>query len=105
MSVQQGKCTDWKAWHDRKPGGPATLHVTGECEFPTGGYKVELRPMKPQGINPRILLLEKIVHPPTGVTNQMVTHVEVHYTEKTNVHYDHVSIVPDGITVPVKEVT
>lgn len=105
MSAQQGKCSDWKAWHDRQPVGPATLHVTGKCVLPTGGFKVELRPMKRQGINPRILLLEKIVHPPTGPANDIVTTVDVHYTEKTDAHYDQVTIIPDGVTIPVKEVS
>ena len=105
MSNQNFKCADWKAWHDREPGGPATLHVTGKCEFPTGGYKVELKPVKPQGINPKIYILEKIVHPPTGPANDVVTNIEVHYTEKTNAHYDEVLIVPDKVTVPVKEVS
>jgi hypothetical protein len=105
MSSQDGKCADWKAWHDSEPGGPATLHVTGKCTFPTGGYQVELKPAKSQGINPRIYIVEKIVHPPTGAANDVVTEVEVHYTEKTNARYDEVSIVPDKVTIPVKEVS
>ncbi|HEY4739234.1 MAG TPA: hypothetical protein VIH76_01420 [Candidatus Acidoferrales bacterium] len=105
MSTQQGKCTDWKAWHDREPGGPPTLHVTGKCEFPTGGYKVELKPAKPQGINPKIYILEKFVHPPTGRAYDKVTDIEVEYVEKTSTLYNEVLIVPDQTTVPVKEVS
>jgi hypothetical protein len=33
--------------------GPPTLHVTGECEFPSGGFTLELRRHEPQGFNPR----------------------------------------------------
>ena len=105
MGNQSGKCSDWKAWHDREPGGPATLHVTGRCEFPTSGHKVALKPSTPQGINPKIYILEKIVTPPTGAANDVVTHVEVHYTEQTNAHYDEVFIRTDNVTVPVKEVS
>lgn len=75
-----------------------------KCTFPTGGYAVELRPMKPQGVNPKIYLLSKIVKPPTGPAPDVVTTVSVDYREKTETHYDSVTIEPDGLTVPVKEV-
>lgn len=103
--MSEGKCKGWEAWHDREPGGPATLHVKGKCEFPTSGYKVELKPAKPPGINPKIYILEKIVHPPSGVSSDVISHVDVDYTEKTSNHYDSVTITPDGVTIPVKEVS
>ena len=98
------KCSDWKAWHDRQPGHPATLHITGKCKFNTGGYKVTLQPAVPQGINPEIYILNKIVHAPSGPATQVVTDVPVHYTEKTDARYTEVDIHPDGAKVPVKEV-
>ena len=100
-----GKCTDWEAWHDRMPGGPATLHVTGKCEFPTDGYSVELRPVEPQGINPAVYMLERIVHEPTGPVPEVITTEDVHYTEHTESRYTHVHILPDNVTVEVKEVS
>ena len=105
MNPTQGDCRDWNAWHDREPGGPATLHVTGKCTFPTGGYAVELKPMKPQGINLKIYLLAKTVHAPTAPATDVVTTVTVDYAEETEAHYDSVSIQPDGVTVSVKEVS
>jgi hypothetical protein len=102
---EKGKCTGWKAWHDREPGGPATLHVKGTCEFSTSGYKVELKPAKFQGINPKIYILEKIVHSPAGGSSDVKSHVDVEYTEKTSTHYESVTITPDGVTIPVKEVS
>ena len=101
---QQSPCSDWKAWHDRQPGHAATLHVTGKCTFNEGGYKVELRPAVPQGINPAIYILNRIVHKPTGPVPQVITQVPVHYVEKTNARYTDVTIQPDGVTVPVQEV-
>ena len=101
---EKSPCSDWKAWHDRQPGHPATLHVTGKCTFNTAGYKVELRPAVPQGINPKIYILDRIVHKPTGPVPQVVSEVQVHYTEKTARTYTDVTIRPDGVTVPVKEV-
>ena len=100
----EGKCSDWKAWHDRQPGHPATLHVTGKCVFKKGGYSVKLRPAVPQGINPQIYILDRIVHVPTSPTTQVITEVRVHYTEQTSRVYTDVEIHPDGARVPVKEV-
>lgn len=99
-----GNCSDWKAWHDFQPPGPATLYVTGKCTFPTSGFSVELKPHVPPGINPSIYLLDKIVHKPTGPVNEVITTVDVRYEEKTKVHYVDVEILPDKINVPVKEV-
>ncbi len=99
-----GKCFDWKALHDNQPPGPATLRVTGKCTFPTSGYSVELKPRTPQGINPEIYMMDKIVHKPTGPVSQVETTVAVRYSEKTNTHYREVHILPDDIHVPVEEV-
>jgi hypothetical protein len=97
-------CRDWSAWHDHQPPGSPTLHVHGECEFPTAGYTVELKPQEPQGINPRDLLLTKVVHKPTGPAAAVITTVEVDYIEETDFEYDTVTILPDGPSVPVEEV-
>ena len=100
----KGECSDWAAWHDHMPPGPPTLHVTGKCTFPTEGYSVELRPADPQGINPKIYILERIVHEPTGPVADVITDVPVHYQEQTDTEYDEVHIQPDDVHVEVKEV-
>jgi hypothetical protein len=99
-----GNCGGWEAWHDREPPGPAVLHVQGQCRFPTTGYSVELKRREPQGINPRDLLLERVVHEPTGPVTQVLTTVDVAYQEETEGPYDTVTIVTDGVTIPVQEV-
>lgn len=99
-----GSCSGWTAWHDRMPGSAPTLHVTGKCVFPTSGYKVMLAHHGPQGINPAILILDRIVQPPAGKVSQAVTTVEVQYTEETKAVYTNVTILPDDITIPVKEI-
>lgn len=99
-----GKCHDWSAWHDHQPPGPTTLHVHGECEFPTAGYTVELKRQEPQGINPKDLLLTKVVHEPTGPVAEVITTVEARYREETDFEYDTVTILPDGASIPVEEV-
>jgi hypothetical protein len=102
--ASKGTCSGWKAWHDNQPPGPATLHVTGECTFPTTGYSVELKPHHPQGINPSIYLMDKIVQEPTGNVAQVVTVVKVHYREVTNAKYSEIHILTDNVHIPVEEV-
>lgn len=100
------KCGKWQAWLDTMPGpSTPTLHVTGQCIAPTTGYKIRLVPAVPQGINPKILLLKKVVTKPTGIVLPVVTKVDVHYTKKTKTRYTHVTILPDGVTVKVKIVS
>jgi hypothetical protein len=96
-----GDCRNWAAAIDLQPPGPATLHVTGECEFPTGGFTVELRRHEPQGFNPRDLLLDKIVTPPSGPATQVITTVEARYSEDTTAGFDTVTIRPDGPSIEV----
>jgi len=103
--VAAGKCGGWKAWHDHMPPGPATLYVTGKCVFPRHGYKVTLKEAVPQGINPAILLLDKIVKPPTIPGIQIPQTVEVRFSKRTNFKYTHVTILPDGVTVKVQQVS
>ena len=97
-------CENWTAFHDRTP-GPAgkwgTLSVKGKCTFPTSGYTVELRRHEPQGINHEYLLLEKVVHKPTGTITQVVTVVPVRYSEVTETAYRFVTILPDIVTISV----
>jgi hypothetical protein len=85
----------------------ATLHhemlkVHGEFSFPTPGYKVHLKKKQPQGINPAILLLEKVVVVPTGIEPDHVVTVPVSFEEHTTAHYHEVEILPDGIKIKVK---
>ena len=98
----KNNCSNWYASHDHMPPGPKMLYVTGDCEFPTTGYSVELKPAVPQGINPAIYILEKIVHEPSGPTNPVITTVEVRYEEQTDTEYEQIYIVPDGVTIEVE---
>jgi hypothetical protein len=84
-SKSASQCGDWYTWHDRMPGTKPTLHVVGRCAFPTDGYSVELQPASPQGINPSIYLLNKVVHKPTprDQTTKDPFIVNIHYREET----------------------
>lgn len=100
--AEVGTCFTWSAVHDRQPPG-ATLHVRGTCRFPTTGFTVELRRHEPQGINPRDLLLDRIVYEP-DIGGDAITDVEVRYDEETTLEYDTVTILADGPSIPVQVV-
>jgi hypothetical protein len=90
--------TDWSATLDC-----GELKVTGQITFPTTGYTVQLKKAEPQGINPAILLLDKVVTAPTGIVADHVVNAPVSYEEKTSVRYEEVQILPDGISIKVKD--
>ncbi len=101
LGAPPGPC-GFTAVHDREPPGPAVLWVAGSCTFGTPGFTVELCRHEPQGINPRDLLLDLTITPPDGMVAQVVTTVEVRYEEETDAGFDTVTILPDGISVPVE---
>lgn len=92
-----GKCKEWKAAYME-----GTLMVRGWCTFPSSGWSMELRHAEPQGINPKDLLLERVVALQAGIQADVLRVIEVEYDEKTDVEYDTVTILPDGPTVEVQ---
>jgi hypothetical protein len=62
---------DWAAWVNTMPGtGKPTLHVSGAIMAGPEKVRYELARVEPQGINPKILILE--VRPaPTNGTNRI----------------------------------
>ncbi len=96
------RCQKWEAFHDFMPGTTPTLRVTGVCYTPTPGYTIKLVPASPQGINPKILILNKVVTPPKGIVPQVITKVDVRYEKKTKTKYTHVQIEPDGKQIKVQ---
>jgi hypothetical protein len=96
----------WEAWHDRVPGGKATLHVVGTCLCPTPEYKLLLRRRVHQGENPKDLLLDLIETPPSAPQLDVVTEELVVYREDTELTYETVTIMPDGPRgIPVRDVS
>ncbi len=58
---------DWYAWNDRMPPRPDRFHINGEVLVPNPGVDVLLVPREPQGINPKILLLDLLLVQKPGV--------------------------------------
>jgi hypothetical protein len=96
---------DLEAVHDFTLPKPGRLTVRGECTFPTPGYEVLLRRAVPQGVNPKIPLLNKLVTPPRGIKPQRVTTLPVEYHEVTEKHYAEIEIWSDNVKIKVHEVS
>ena len=97
---------DWYAWNNLMPPRPDTFHVTGEVEVANPGVNVLLVPRTPQGINPRILLLDLVLAQQPGMWPQVVTWKPARY-DKVNVTYDSVEVYYNNgvvVTVPVDNV-
>jgi plastocyanin len=101
-------CRNWTATRDRMPSivgrGSRSLFVTGTCDAPTAGYSVQLRYTQ-QGFNPAYLMLEKVVLPPRFAAAPVRSTIRVTYRQTSAIDgYRHVTILPDGATVPVGDV-
>lgn len=105
MNASNCRCFNWEATHNFMPGTQSpTLHVTGKCTFPTDGYSVRLERAEPQGINPAVLLLDRVVTPPAGAAAPVMTEELVNYSEETSFTYTGVMIQPSGPLIPVERV-
>ena len=94
MGCNCGSRDDWKAVLDIMPPDPPRLLVTGTADCTTTGYKnVHLEPVRPQGINQRILLLELKWDAPAGPAGDIVTPHPIEYEEHNAPDYEEVDIV------------
>jgi hypothetical protein len=85
--------SDWYAWRNRMPPGPASFHVTGVVQVPHPGYEAHLAPASPQGINPRELILTLVLTEHPGFWPQVVTTLNVRHDEApAAIDYDGVLI-------------
>lgn len=82
---------EWYAWNNLMPPKPDDFHVVGEVQVPNPGVDVLLVPKEPQGINPRILLLDLIAVQKPGIWPQVLTWKSIRY-DKVNATYDGVQI-------------
>ena len=71
----------------------------------TGHSDVHLDEVHPQGINPRILLLELKWKEPAGVAGKMITTHPVHYEKRDSPVYDEIEIVNCDLRLKVEIVT
>ena len=97
--------SNWEAWVDTMPSPSPTkldLHVHGDIKV-NEKAKYELRIAVPQGINPKVLILEVFPNPSAG---EIDTHLEYHEAVSTSDQYSQVQIREiEDVTVEVKEVS
>ena len=96
---------DWKAWHSRMPAQPPILYVRARYEFPTTGYKVELRRSLTQEADPAILVLDLVISETSEPASSAVASSEARYEEKTHQRYEQVQIRPGNVVIVVEEVS
>lgn len=97
---------DWVAILDTMPPQEPRLRVTGTAECTTTGYKdVHLTEHHPQGINPRILLLDLKWTAPSGAAGDVITPHPVRFDKNPSPIYDEVHIVNCDLTIKVEVAT
>lgn len=98
--MAQNREAGWKATQNRQPLPPYETRVTGKPMMPTPSHKPVLSKAAPQGINPRILILELSAVAPTTPTTEVITPVVVEYDEKGTQEFDQVTIRSTVATEP-----
>jgi hypothetical protein len=73
---------DWYAWIT--PSKPEELHITGLVEVSNPGVQVLLVETVPQGINPRILILNLYLIQQAGCWPQVLTFKQASYIKTLN---------------------
>ncbi len=96
----------WNAWVNHFPPIPKDgppLIIKGEVLLPSPGYSVELKVAKPQGFNPKILILEVVLTDPPNdkLFPQVITRREVRLKTKYD-DYESVQIRTKAKTITVK---
>jgi hypothetical protein len=73
--------SDWHAWLNKMPPGPASFHVTGTVTLPTRGYDVSLSRSSPQGSDLLELILDLVVTRQPGTWPRQATQISVRYDD------------------------
>ena len=74
-------CKEFRAWVNLMPPRPDDFHVIGGVEVGNPGITATLTKRHPQGINPKILLLDLSLVQQPGVWPQVVTCALARYDE------------------------
>ena len=71
--------SNWSAWIDAEPPGPSTLHIRGDVELPTPGYRASWRVGAADRRLPPGQTMHLTFEPPEGIVAQVVTTQSVAY--------------------------
>jgi len=95
---------DWYSWNDLRPPLPDYFHLTGEVYVANPGVDPLLVTAEPQGINPRVLLLDLYLCQKSGIWPQVLVWKPVRFEKKISEGYEQVVIRCDGADVASVEV-
>ena len=79
VDVSPEKISAWFAWNDLMLPGPPSFHVVGDIEVPNPGVDAFLHERVPQGINPRVILLNLDLIQKPGIWPQHVVKKQVRF--------------------------
>ncbi|MGO9118574.1 MAG: hypothetical protein ACLQPD_13330 [Desulfomonilaceae bacterium] len=97
VSYKGVETKNWYAWYNTMPPGPTRLYVIGDVQVGNPGVLAVLKMHEPQGINPKILMLDLTLAQRPGYWPQIVTTAHARYDEKAEVStYTSVSILCEG---------
>ena len=90
-----------------RPPAPRLLVVEGGCTFPSSGYEVDLVRHEPQGTVAEDLLLDLAVEGPgpDDIVLPVVTTYPVRYEDASDVWFDTVTVLPDGPSIRVEQIS
>lgn len=91
LSCDGAVTSNWYAWNDLMPPGPPDFHVIGDVKVANPGVDPVLHARVPQGINPKILLLNLFLVQRPGIWPQIEVVKQVRY-DRTNITYEQVQV-------------
>ena len=91
---------NWRAWVDPEAADGPRLHVSGEVDLPTPGYRIEWRLGPADRAQPPAQAVELIATPPSGMAIQMIATETVAFEGRAiSTTYRAVRVVCAGVVV------
>ena len=95
-------CQQWSAVRTIGAYSPDQITVKGYCVFPRAGYTARLEKAAQQATDPDDLRLQLSISEPAEPTKEQATSVVIRHDIKTSRRWRTVTIVPDGVVIPVE---
>lgn len=96
LPCENTQVRDCFAWNDLRPPLPDYFHLTGEVYVSNPGVDPLLVIAEPQGVNPKILILDLYLCQKSGIWPQVFVWKTVRYEKKIKEGYSQVVIRCDG---------
>lgn len=96
LPCKDAQTRDLFAWNDLQPPLPDYFYITGEVYVSNLGVDPMLVPAEPQGINPKILLLDLYLCQKSGFWPQVFVWKPMRYEKKISDGYEQVVVRCEG---------